>query len=110
MKPIPKPEKAAVTKYDSLAASLGEKLGAESSKMFGMPCLKIRKKAFCGLFGSDMVFKLTGEEHKKALALAGARLFDPTEMNRPMKEWVVVPYKHSKLWKEFAIDSLKYVG
>jgi hypothetical protein len=75
-----------------------------------MPTMKIHSKAFCGLFGSDMVFKLSGDEHKKALALSGAKLFDPSGMNRPMKEWVVVPAIHEKKWETLAIEAFKYVG
>ena len=110
MEPIPKPEKAAIAIYENLADSLEEKLGAERSKMFGMQCLKVRKKAFCGLFGNDMVFKLTGDEHKEALTLNGAKLFDPSGMNQPMKEWVQVPFVHKRKWESLAIEALKYVG
>ena len=107
---MPKPDAKTLKKYEAIADSLHTKMGAEPSKMFGMPCLKINTKAFCGLYGNEMVFKLTGEEHKKALALAGAKLFDPSEMNRPMKEWVVVPIKYSGKWEALAIEALKYVG
>jgi hypothetical protein len=110
MKPIPKPDPKALRRYEVIASSLSENLGAEASKMFGMPCIKIHSKAFCGLFGSDMVFKLTGEEHKRALGYEGAKLFDPSEMNRPMKEWVVVPKKYSNKWEALAIEALKYVA
>lgn len=77
--------------------------------MFGMPCMKIKSKAFCGLFNDDMVFKLTGDAHAKALKLKGAKLFDPMG-GRPMKEWVQVPAKFADQWNEFAEASLKYVG
>jgi hypothetical protein len=110
MIPIPKPDPKALKRYEAIAESLCERSGAEKSKMFGMPTMKIHSKAFCGLFGSDMVFKLTGEEHKKALGYEGAKLFDPSEMNRPMKEWVVVPKKYSGKWEALAIEALKYVA
>ncbi|MFI5264462.1 MAG: hypothetical protein ACHQM6_08105 [Candidatus Kapaibacterium sp.] len=110
MTPIPKPDPKSLKRYEAIADSLCEKSGAEKSKMFGMPTLKIHSKAFCGLFGSDMVFKLTGEEHKRALGYEGAKLFDPSEMNRPMKEWVVVPKKYSGKWEALAIEALKYVA
>jgi hypothetical protein len=31
-------------------------------------------------------------------------------MNRPMKEWVVVPKKYSGKWEALAIEALKYVA
>ena len=69
--------------YNTICDELSEKHKAAISKMFGMPCLKINSKAFAGLFRNEMVFKLSGNEHKKALALSGAKIFDPSGMNRP---------------------------
>jgi len=99
----------AETQFQEIAESLASKK-IEVSKMFGMPCYKIKGKAFAGLFGDDMVFKLTGEYHKNALALTGSKLFDPSGMGRAMKEWVQVTPKNSKHWKAFADASLKYVS
>jgi len=79
--------------------------------MFGMPCLKNSNgKAFAGFFEGEMVFKLGGDSHGEALALSGARLFDPSERGRPMKEWVVVPNEHASRWLEFARDAFDYVA
>lgn len=80
------------------------------SKMFGMATLKISGKAFCGLYKDDMVFKLNGEDHAQALALKGAKLFDPSDMGRPMKEWVIIPGRFSAQWPQFAAAALKYVA
>jgi hypothetical protein len=110
MTPIPKPDPKSLRRYEAIADALVENLGAEKSKMFGMPTLKIHAKAFCGLFGSEMVFKLTGEEHKKALSYEDAKLFDPSDMDRPMKEWVVVPKKYSGKWESLALEAFKYVA
>jgi hypothetical protein len=62
--------------------------GAELSQMFGKPCFKINGKAFICFFEKSMVFKLSGDDHKNALALKGVQLFDPSDKKRPMKEWV----------------------
>ncbi len=77
-------------------------------KMFGMPILKIGRKAFAGDWQGSMVFKLSGDSHSRALKLAGAELFDPG-MGRPMKEWVVVPKSQSEQWPSFALAALEYV-
>lgn len=90
---------------------LGEELAGEGvsiSQMFGMPCLKVKRSSFAGVWGDAMVFKLTGEPHVAALKLKGADLFDPMG-GRPMKEWVVVPFAHAKRWREFAEAALGYV-
>jgi len=57
-----------------------------------------------------MVFKLGGASHAEALALFGAKLFDPSERGRPMKEWVVVPLEHVSRWLEFARYAFDYVA
>ena len=76
--------------------------GVELSNMFGMPAMKCGGKAFAGLFGDAMVFKLAGDAHAEALALKGSVLFDPSGMGRAMKAWVVVESAHAKKWSSLA--------
>ena len=84
--------------------------GAEQSQMFGKPCFKINGKAFVSFFQESMVFKLSGDDHKEALSLKGSKLFDPSGKGRPMKEWIQVPFDHSKKWEKFAKAAAKYVA
>ena len=81
------------------------------SKMFGVPCLKINKKAFSSFYENCMVFKLKAgsEIHSEVMSLDGSHLFDPTGKNRPMKEWVQVPYDYNDKWLEFAKNSKEFV-
>lgn len=79
------------------------------SQMFGKPCFKINGKAFACFFENEMVFKLTGEAHSKAINLKGSKLFDPSGKNCPMKEWVQIPAIHSEKWEEFARFSFEYM-
>jgi hypothetical protein len=98
-------------KYDAVVSEMMATSPTSSGKMFGMPCLKnANGKAFAGYFEGTMVFKLGGASHAEALALSGARLFDPSERGRPMKEWVVVPIEHVSRWLELARDAFDYVG
>lgn len=83
--------------------------GAEESQMFGKPCFKINKKAFVCFYENAMVFKLKDDMHTKALGMEGAQLFDPSGKNRPMKEWVQVPFLHKRHWKKFAQEAMRYV-
>ena len=80
------------------------------SQMFGKPCFKIKGKAFICFFQNEMVFKLNGDYHSEALSFDGTQLFDPSGKNRPMKEWVQVPFEYSKSWKKLALQALKYVS
>ena len=74
-------------------------------RMFGMRSLAVGGKAFAGLSGEDMIFKLSGEAHARALALPGARAFDPMG-GRPMKAWVQVPFEQSEWWLDLAEEAL----
>jgi hypothetical protein len=101
----------AQAEYDTVVSEMMATSPTTSGKMFGMPCLKNSNgKAFAGYFEGTMVFKLGGTSHAEALALTGARLFDPSERGRPMKEWVVVPIEHVSRWLEFARKAFDYVG
>jgi hypothetical protein len=96
-------------RYAALAEELAVAGGVRPSRMFGMPTLKAGSKAFAGLFHDAMVFKLGGEAHARALALPGSHLFDPAGMNRPMKEWVVVPPEHADSWGDLARAALRHL-
>jgi hypothetical protein len=101
----------AQAEYDAVVSEMMATSPTSSGKMFGMPCLKNSNgKAFAGFFEGAMVFKLGGDSHGEALALSGARLFDPSERGRPMKEWVVVPIEHVSRWLEFARNAFDYVA
>jgi len=82
---------------------------AIKSQMFGKPCYKIGKKAFTCFFKDCMVFKLNGEYHQEALSFDGSELFDPSGKQRPMKEWVQVPFDYKEKWELFAQKSAEYV-
>ena len=94
-------------KYHQAATAIN---GSERSQMFGKPCYKINKKAFCCFFENEMVFKLTGDDHQEALSFDGSKLFDPSQKGRAMKEWVQVPHEYVRSWKKFAKAAAKYVG
>ena len=97
--------------YEAVVSEMMATSPTTSGKMFGMPCLKnSHGKAFAGYFEGTMVFKLGGASHTEALALSGAKLFDPSERGRPMKEWVVVPLEHDSKWLEFARNAFDYVA
>ena len=83
---------------------------AVKSQLFGKPSFKIGKKAFTCFFEKSMVFKLNGEFHQEALSLDGSKLFDPSGKNRPMKEWIQVPFDYKDKWKLFAEKAADYVS
>jgi len=80
--------------------------GAVAGLMMGMPMLYVGGKGFAGLWGNAMVFKLESPIHAEAMALRGARAFDPSGTSRPMKAWVEVPVQHLDAWSRLAGQAL----
>jgi hypothetical protein len=99
---MPQPTEAGRARFDAVVEELGNELDIVETSMFGMPSVKRRDgKAFAGLYGDDMVFKLEGDAYEQALELDGAHLFEPMA-GRPMKAWVQVPPTHETQWAELA--------
>ena len=103
------------SEFEHLANLLALRPGVSKSKMFGMPSIKVNGKAFAGLSGDSMMFKMADASQagrsgdlSRALALEGAKLFDPMG-GRPMKEWAAVPSSQAELWQELAEAALDYV-
>ena len=97
-----KPTEAGVARFTVLLEELSSERDVVRASMFGMPGIKRRgSKAFCGLYGEDMIFKLEGDDHARALRLEGAHLFEPMA-GRPMKAWVQVPPEHQSQYGALA--------
>jgi hypothetical protein len=80
---------------------------ARASKLFSMPCVKRSGKFVFGLGREGMVLKLTDPEtHRRALALDGAHLFDPSGRGEPFRQWVVVPPSRVDEWESLAYEAL----
>ena len=92
--------------FERLAVELSAASGEVSQgSLFGMPCLKLGKKAFLGAYDGGVVFKLAGAAHATALALTGSVLFDPGGKGRPMRAWVVVGREHEARYSELAAQA-----
>ena len=96
-------------RFESLAKKFASKKGVAPGLLFGVRCLKADGKPFVAGHGEDVVFKLHDEAHAKALAVKGARLWDPSGANRPMREWVAVPAAEKYNEEALALSALGYV-
>jgi hypothetical protein len=101
------PSPAALGAFNALAADV-ENAGVTVGKMFGATSLMVEGKAIGCLHGDGVAFKLGRDSagHAAALTLPGAALFDPSGMNRPFKDWVVVPLGSAGQWLELADAAL----
>jgi hypothetical protein len=97
-------------RYDEIADDLAARHpDVQLGQMMGMPAIKAGGKMIGGFSDAAgaMVFKLPDVElRERALALAGAKLFDPAG-GRPMKEWVQVPVAHADEWASLADQALR---
>ena len=96
--------------FDQIVSQMTARPGVTAAKMFGLPTLKVNGKAFSCLYQGEMVFKLGGEAHSRALSLEGAVLFDPTGRGRLMREWVQLPAIHAAEWPGLAKEACEYVA
>ncbi len=94
--------------YVTLVADLEEDASVVASKMFGVPTLKCKGKAFASSWNGGLALKLGPADHATALGLAGAYRFDPSGKGRAMKEWVVVPAAHQERWLDLARAAQRY--
>jgi hypothetical protein len=99
-----------MTKAEALFHEIAENTpDVKEGKMFGALCFKTPNGKAAAMFWKEhMVFKLEGIQLEKALALEGAKLFDPMG-GRPMGGWAQVPFKHAKKWPQLAKESADYV-
>jgi hypothetical protein len=96
--------------FDQIARDLAVSYdGVTTGQIFGKACIKTNGKALAAFFQGDIALKLTGDDHRAALALDGARLWDPSGKHRPMKEWVQIPFACAGTWPDLAVQALKYV-
>ena len=96
-------------RYQAIAAEITDGHEVVASQMFGMPVLKVRGKAFAGLFGELMTFKLPPAELEAALKLPGGGPFEPMA-GRAMGGWAQVSIESAKQWKPLAERSLAFVS
>ncbi|MEO7908276.1 MAG: hypothetical protein ABIV47_01375 [Roseiflexaceae bacterium] len=96
--------------FDQIARDLAVKhTDVTTGQIFGKACIKIHGKAFAAFFQGDIALKLAGDDHRAALVLDGARLWDPSGKHRPMKEWVQIPFACVHAWPDLAAQALHYV-
>ena len=77
--------------------------------MMGRPSIKAGGKLIACLESrGTMAFKLPDEaEQEKALALDGARVYEPADNGRQMGGWIEVPSAHEDKWAKLAETALR---
>ncbi len=95
------------TRYDTICDYMVRSHGATSGNLYGKPCALLRGHAFLYFHQGWAAFKLRGRIRLQALALAGAKFWDPLGREGPSMEWVIVPDAHFLRWDRFAVEAVK---
>lgn len=102
-----------MNKSEQLYIEIGKSItDARAGNMFGWKCFKYEKKPFLFFDKNSeqaMVFKLDKDSLIDVLDLQGAEVFNPGDKGKPMKNWALVPVKHSNLWKELALKACQNI-
>ena len=88
-----------MTDFDTIGQSLP---GSKAGSMFGLRTYNMGRKPFIMLYEEELVCRLFGEDREAALALPGARLFNPRNNRKPMENWVQIPREQKAHWAEWA--------
>jgi hypothetical protein len=96
--------------FGAIAGDLADR-GAVAGTMFGKRALTAHGKAFACLKGDLLAFRLGNgtADHRAALTLPGAHLFDPSGKERPFKDWVAVPVDQAVRWPDLAETALGHL-
>ena len=92
--------------YLQIGSQFEQAHGTTISQMFGKPCLKTNGKAFAAFYQDQMVFKL-GKEHIADFQsiYIGSVSWDPSGKNRPMKDWLQIPFDFKDDWEKLALQA-----
>ena len=76
---------------------------AQRRKVFGHEAFTVNRKPFIFLEGDELVCKLNGRYDAEAFAMAGVHFFAPMGPDKPMKNWVAIPFTYEDQWIEWAL-------
>ena len=90
--PFPRPDEATKAYFESV---LPDDPRVQVRPMFGNVAGFLNGNMFIGVFGNDLLLRLSEEDRAQLLQEEGAAIFEPME-GRPMKEYVQIP----RTWRD----------
>lgn len=95
------------TRFDTIRDYMVRSHSATSGTLYGKPCALLNGHAFLYFHQDWAAFLLKGRVRLQALALPGARFWDPLGREGPSMDWVIVPSTHFLRWDRLAIEAVK---
>ncbi|MCB1609138.1 MAG: hypothetical protein KDI71_19410 [Xanthomonadales bacterium] len=95
------------TRFDTIREYMVRSHRASSGTLYGKPCAMLDGHAFLYFHQDWAAFLLKGRVRLQALALPGARFWDPMGREGASMDWVIVPDAHFLRWDRLAIEAVK---
>jgi len=92
--------------FDAVGTSIP---GTKRSSMFGVLCYKLGRRPFISFRDEEIICKLFDEEKEKAMSIKGTHYFTPMEPDKPMTNWVCIPFEAADQWEYYAIVAHGFV-
>ncbi|MDV6235713.1 DUF773 domain-containing protein [Leptospira ellisii] len=90
---------------------LAKQKNTTAGKWFGFSSLNLNGKPFAASYEGQLVLKLGAETIATLFSrYPGSKLFDPSGMNRAMKDWLQIPTEFSGDWLELAQKALSFAA
>lgn len=92
--------------FDALRETLAREHGASIGLLYGKPAALAGELAFVCFHHNACAFRLHGRAREHALALPGARRFDPLKPEAEGGDWVMLGAAHASRWERLALEAL----
>lgn len=95
------------TRFDTICDYLGRAHETSTGTVYGKPCAMHTGRAFIAFHMDGMGFKVRGRIRLQALALSGAKFWDPLLPDRPDPDWVWIPSTYFLSWDRLAVEAFR---
>ena len=95
------------SRYDTIAGYLQRAHEVQAGLFYGKPCLMLQGHAFAAYQPVAMAFRLHGRSLALALALPGAKGWDPRYADRSVPGWILIPVEQVLRWDRLALDAVR---
>jgi len=93
--------------FDALREMLAHEHEATIGLYYGKPAALTGELAFICFHHNACAFRLHGRAREHALAIAGARRFDPLKPDAEGGDWVMVGAANAYNWEKLALEALR---